>query len=557
MTDARAGLILILVSGILLMMLPDPAHAAWDSSASGSAAARAEAMPGGTAPTATVSNRNASVSWSSRSFASGSTVTGYVVKRYDSNGQAVAIGAACTGVIAALACTESAISGGSWRYSVTPAQGNWRGQESQLGSAVTVAAPSLVFTSSTTVSTLPSTLNGNVEGFVTGQTVSFRLDHPQTGALLSGSVSPNPIPTNGSAAITVTIPAGTSDGAYIVYALGSAGDIASASITVTPAPPPPAPRTFFTAAYDVQDSSSGTAATQSHPVAFADGANVVLAPWATTFSATRYIEVILNGPLPAGLTVSSATFNMTFSSAAANTTCVYFEVRRASTNEVLSSHGNATTPFACSSNTTPVTSATALTGVTTSAIANDLKIRLFGSNSASLGSAFDLATISGTTSESSFTLYPGTATDVNGAASTVYPWTLENDDGSIMTSLSAWDTAFSASKYLKLAFPAYVPAGATQISASFRHSYKSAASSTACYYLEIYSGATLVASRGSSTTPFSCNATASMVTDVVAITEIDTVAEANSAVIRVYTRNSGGSRKTQHDVARLTVNYSI
>ena len=557
MKGARAGLVLTLVSGTLLMMSAGPVYAAWDSSASGSAAVRADAMPGGTAPTGTVSNRNVSVSWSARSFASGVTVNGYVIKRYDSNGQAVAIGAACTGVITALTCTESALPAGSWRYSVTPAQGNWRGQESVFGTAVTVAAPSFVFTSSTTVSTLPSILNGNVNNFVTGQTVSFRLDHPQTGALLTGTISPDPIPTNGSAAITVTIPAGTSDGAHTVYALGSSSDVASASITVAPAPPPPSARTFATAAYDVQDSSSGTAATQSHPVAFADGANVVLAPWATTFSATRYIEVAFNAPLPAGLTVSGATFNLVFSSAAANTTCVYFEVRRGSTNEVLSSHGSATTPFACSSNTTPVTSATALTGVTTSALANDLKVRLFGSNSASQGSAFDLATISGTTSESSFTLYPGTATDVNGAASTVSPWTLESDDGSIMTSLAGWDTVFSASKYLKVAFPAYVPTGATQISASFRHSYKSAASSTACYYLEIYSGATLVASRGSSTTPFSCNATASMVTDVVAITEIDTVAEANSVVIRVYSRNSGGSRKTQYDVARLTVNYSI
>jgi hypothetical protein len=53
-----------------------------------------------------------------------------------------------------------------------------------------------------------------------------------TGTLLSASASPSAIPNEGSAAITVTIPAGVSGGSHTVYAIGSAGSAASATITV-------------------------------------------------------------------------------------------------------------------------------------------------------------------------------------------------------------------------------------------------------------------------------------------------------------------------------------
>jgi hypothetical protein len=97
---------------------------------------------------------------------------------------------------------------------------------------VSVAPPALSFTSSTTLKSLPAGLSGNITSFITGQSVTFRLDDPTTGALLSGSATPSTIPSNGSSSISVTIPVGTTNGTHTVYAVGNQGDVAGAAITV-------------------------------------------------------------------------------------------------------------------------------------------------------------------------------------------------------------------------------------------------------------------------------------------------------------------------------------
>jgi hypothetical protein len=418
---------------------------------------------------------------------------------------------------------------------------------------VTITGPSLEFTSSTTLAVLPSTLNGNLLGFIANQTVSFRLDDAQTGLLLSGTTSPNPISAAGSAVISVTIPSGTSGGTHSVYAVGSAGDVASASISVSIA----TARVLTTAPYSVTDLSSGSASDASNALAFDEGVKVSFLPWPAVFSATRYVDVSFSSPLPTALTTSGMAFNLTFASTSTNTSCFYFQVLRRSTNEVLGTYGSAANPLTCSASGAVARTSTSLAGITTTAMTNDLKIRLFGNNVGGGTTAFDLTTISGS-SDAGFTLYPTTTSDINGASSSIAPWSLEGDDGALLTSGAGWDVAFSATKYLRLGFPSYVPPGASAISATFSHSYKSAtAAGTTCTYLEIYSGATLLTSRGSASTPLSCNATASFQTDTVSLPEIDTVAEANGVVIRVYTRSTGGTRKSLHDAARITINYSI
>ncbi len=129
-------------------------------------------------------------------------------------------------------CIEAAVPTGTWRYSVTAARGNWRGTESVKSANVTIAAPSLTLTT-TTVNSFPTTLDGSLARFATGQSVTFRLDNATTGTILSGSITPSTVPTNGTAAVSVTIPAGTTNGSHTVYAIGSAGDQASRAITVT------------------------------------------------------------------------------------------------------------------------------------------------------------------------------------------------------------------------------------------------------------------------------------------------------------------------------------
>jgi hypothetical protein len=100
-----------------------------------------------------------------------------------------------------------------------------------MSATAAVAAPTLALSPST-VNAVPATLTGQIQNYIDGQTVSFRLDNPTTGPVLSGSITPSPVPSSGTAAVSVTIPAGTADGSDTIYAVGSLGDVASASVTV-------------------------------------------------------------------------------------------------------------------------------------------------------------------------------------------------------------------------------------------------------------------------------------------------------------------------------------
>ncbi len=203
------------------------AAAGWLGTGAGSGYSRALSIAAGNTPSVSVSGRNVTVSWS----ASAAPTDGYIVKRYNGSDQPQTVGSACAGTIAGLSCTENAVPPGSWRYTVTTAQANWRGAESAKSSTATVASPSFTLNSSSTNS-LPATVTGNITGYISGQTVSFRLDDPSTGTLLTGSINPTPVQTNGTATTSVTVPAGTSNGAHTIYAIGNQGDQASAPFTV-------------------------------------------------------------------------------------------------------------------------------------------------------------------------------------------------------------------------------------------------------------------------------------------------------------------------------------
>jgi hypothetical protein len=229
----RAVVLTSLLVLAVAAVAPGAAWASWSSSGSGSATAKAQVMPTGSTPTVSVSNRNVTVSWGASTLPGGAAVGGYTVKRYDASTDALqTIGASCTGTIAALTCTETAVAPGSWRYTVTPVKQNWVGGESAKSSTATVDVPSLSFSSSTTITSLPRTLSGSVASYIPGETITFRLDNPTSGTVLTGSTTPSPIGSGGSATLSVTIPAGTTNGSHTVYAVGSGGSTASASILV-------------------------------------------------------------------------------------------------------------------------------------------------------------------------------------------------------------------------------------------------------------------------------------------------------------------------------------
>lgn len=221
---------LIALAIMIALAAGAPAEAAWNAGAgSGSGYSKARALGTTGAPIVSATGHSVDVSWSAPG--GGAPPSGYIVKRYDGSNQSHPVGAACSGIVNGTSCTEDAVPGGTWTYRVVAVRGaSWRGAES-AGTSVAVASPSLAL-APTTVTSFPTVLSGQLDDFIAGQTVTFRLDDPSSGTVLSGSTSPATIPASGQASASVTIPAGTANGSHTVYAVGSGGDQASAPISV-------------------------------------------------------------------------------------------------------------------------------------------------------------------------------------------------------------------------------------------------------------------------------------------------------------------------------------
>jgi hypothetical protein len=123
--------------------------------------------------------------------------------------------------------------------------------------------------------------------------------------------------------------------------------------------------------------------------------------------------------------VSGTSFSLTFASGlAGETTCFYFEVRAASSGAVLASHGSSGSPLGCVTGTGLSTVATSIPSVTTADQANDLRIRLYGRNSAAGTMTIDRATTDGTGPFTTFSLYPERFTDAADATPDTTTWAL-------------------------------------------------------------------------------------------------------------------------------------
>jgi hypothetical protein len=89
-------------------------------------------------PTATVNSHDVTVTSTASAFPEGGAVPSYVIKRYDLVGNLQSIGAGCASLVAGTTCTDSGVPTGTWKYSVTPAVGTWRGVEGAQSDAVVV-----------------------------------------------------------------------------------------------------------------------------------------------------------------------------------------------------------------------------------------------------------------------------------------------------------------------------------------------------------------------------------------------------------------------------------
>jgi hypothetical protein len=132
----RRALVLLLVAA----MPVGTASAAWQSTAGGDGASAAKTMPAGNVPNPpTAAGSNVTVTWSASPFAGGGSVPAYVVRRFNAVTSAEStVLAACSGLVAALTCTENNVPTGSWKYTVTPAAGSWRGTQSGQSASVLV-----------------------------------------------------------------------------------------------------------------------------------------------------------------------------------------------------------------------------------------------------------------------------------------------------------------------------------------------------------------------------------------------------------------------------------
>jgi hypothetical protein len=224
----RAACLLLLL--LAACAAPGAAYAAWTGTGLASGKVQAATMPSGSAPTVSATGHSLTVSWTAATLL-GQSVTGYTVKRYNGSGVSQTVGTGCSGMLTGLTCTEASVPAGTWTYTVTPSLQSWVGAEGAASAPVTIQAPGLTITSTTTVTSLPAAVTASLTGYAAGQTVTFKLDSA-TGTTLASVMSPSPIPASGSATAVITLPAGTAQGAHTIYAVGSAGDTTSDTLTV-------------------------------------------------------------------------------------------------------------------------------------------------------------------------------------------------------------------------------------------------------------------------------------------------------------------------------------
>ncbi|HSD23321.1 MAG TPA: hypothetical protein VLB79_03255 [Solirubrobacterales bacterium] len=317
-------------------------------------------------------------------------------------------------------------------------------------------------------------------------------------------------------------------------------------------------QSLTTSAWEMRDASAGGSEVNvSDPIAFAsDGRTVTTSTPPTSFNTGRYLEVDFNGPLPTNASPTSATFNMRFAAGAGSgTACFYFDLRRASTNAVLATHGSAANPVGCVTGTAQTSLSTALPAVSSTAIANDLRVRVYVRSSGGAAPVVDQAAASVVTSRGTFALYDEDFTDQLGRRATTGTWPLVASGDTTYVSASTWPTAFSSSRYLRLTFPTYVASGATVFGGSFLHRFRRSGGGSACWYLQVLQGTTVIGTHGSAASPISCTSGGSYRSDTVSLPEINSPARANGAVLKIYVRSTTGG-SSEHDQADLTIDYA-
>jgi hypothetical protein len=316
------------------------------------------------------------------------------------------------------------------------------------------------------------------------------------------------------------------------------------------------PLTESSTAWSISDQADSTAANASDQGAFLDGVSFNTGPWSNAFSATRYTETTYATPLPPGLTTSSVAFVLDLRpSVSTDTVCFYFEVRRISNNAVLGTHGSTASPVQCATGASFTSTSTPLTEITSSADANDIKIRVYARNTGSRPMTIDRGVVTGTASNGygSFTLLETNYMDQATGGSFNFPFGPNAADGTSVT-YTAWATTFNSGRYLQFTFPSdFVPSGATITGVTYTSRYRSSTSGrSTCVWYEFRTSSGVITTRGDTTTPQSCSDTANnWQTDSFSVSQVDTDAEVDGLIVRMYGKDTGpvGSAIDQQQIS--------
>jgi hypothetical protein len=226
---------------------------------------------------------------------------------------------------------------------------------------------------------------------------------------------------------------------------------------------------------------------------------------------------------------------------------------------VIGTHGSYASAVGCSTGNTLQEFDTSIPEVTTTDVMNGLVIRAYAWESAGKKVKVDLATVTGSTSYGSFTMYERQVVDTSSGTVTT-PWKLASVDATIFTSASAWPTSAATTKYLKLTFDPGVPTGAVISSATLTFVYKASAATSGaglCYYVDVFQSTTLLATHGSGSSAYSCNTSSTnYVTSTVSLPEVGSVAKANALDVKIYMW-SATSVSSNVDQGQLTISYYL
>lgn len=212
---------------IIALVVVSTATAGWLTSGGGGGNAKALSMSQGPQPTTSTvvaPVQNVTVSWNAVTLG-GTTIDGYNIARYNTDTSAVvAIGSACSGLIASVSCIENSVSAGRWQYTIIPKESNWLGTESTKSAVLTIVAPP----TSTAVSN-GGGVNSVYVNITNRASVSVRVTLPAT----SRSTDTVHVKiTNGANNISGTIAALTGAGNVTVTGLNTTA-LGDGSLTIT------------------------------------------------------------------------------------------------------------------------------------------------------------------------------------------------------------------------------------------------------------------------------------------------------------------------------------